>query len=165
MASLARMSARRIRLAIPAAVVLTALTAALAAASVPPSVRAPAAELAQLGEGPSTGAVARMGRTLPDTSRSFVLRREALRPLEDVPGVASLSPHFGINDPGQTVGAYDDPAGPRHGFLRHERDLLDKGAYKTIDPAGMSGTVASDVNDRGQILLPAPGSLFLSRSS
>jgi probable HAF family extracellular repeat protein len=76
---------------------------------------------------------------------------------------------FGVNNRGQVVGQYVDAEGVLHGYL-WERGR----GFETIDPPGgaakscgeipgvgrVCGTVAADINDRGQILLPAPGSLF-----
>jgi probable HAF family extracellular repeat protein len=72
---------------------------------------------------------------------------------------------FGINNRGQVVGQYVDADGVLHGYL-WER----KRGFETIDPPGgaasfcavapngqVCGTVAADINDRGQILLPGPG--------
>jgi hypothetical protein len=75
----------------------------------------------------------------------------------EVPGVAATVP-WGINNGGQVVGQYAD-ARNLHAYL------LDKGRYKTIDPRGVPGTVAADINDRGEIVLPAPGELFLTGGS
>jgi uncharacterized membrane protein len=70
------------------------------------------------------------------------------------PGFAATAP-FGINNRGQIVGQYADAEG-LHAYL------LDKGVYKTIDPPAGPGTTATDINDRGQIVIPAPRGLFLS---
>ena len=72
---------------------------------------------------------------------------------------------FGINNRGQVVGQYVDADGVLYGYL-WER----KRGFETIDPPGGvanfcaaapigrgCGTVAADINDRGQILLPGPG--------
>jgi hypothetical protein len=59
---------------------------------------------------------------------------------------------FGVDNHGRVVGQYVDADGVLHGYL-WER----KRGFKTIDPPSGAGTVAVDINDRGQILLPAPG--------
>jgi probable HAF family extracellular repeat protein len=59
---------------------------------------------------------------------------------------------FGINNRGQVVGQYVDDDGLLHGYLWERRR-----GFRTIDPPRGAGTVAVDANDRGQILLPAPG--------
>ena len=85
----------------------------------------------------------------------------------DVPDYATTAP-FGINNRGQVVGQYVDADGVLHGYL-WER----KRGFETVDrPRGAAnscveipntgrvcGTVAADIDDRGQILLPAPGGL------
>jgi probable HAF family extracellular repeat protein len=70
------------------------------------------------------------------------------------PGFAATAP-FGINNRGQIVGQYADARG-LHAYL------LDKGVYRTIDPPAGPGTTATDIDDRGQIVIPAPRGLFLS---
>jgi probable HAF family extracellular repeat protein len=62
---------------------------------------------------------------------------------------------FGINNRGVVVGQYVDAEGVLHGYV-WER----KRGFRTIDPPRGAGTVAADINDRSQILLPAPGSFF-----
>jgi probable HAF family extracellular repeat protein len=53
----------------------------------------------------------------------------------------------GINDRGQTVGAYFDVSGTEHGFL------LDEGTFTTIDDPGAKGsTEAAGINELGQIV-------------
>jgi probable HAF family extracellular repeat protein len=70
------------------------------------------------------------------------------------PGFAATAP-FGINNRGQVVGQYADAQG-LHAYL------LDKGVYRTIDAPAGPGTTATDINDRAQIVIPAPRGLFLS---
>jgi uncharacterized membrane protein len=65
----------------------------------------------------------------------------------------AASAAFGINNRGQVVGQYVDDDGVLHGYV-WER----KRGFRTIDPPRGGETVAVDINDRGQILLPAPGS-------
>jgi uncharacterized membrane protein len=65
----------------------------------------------------------------------------------------AASAAFGIDNRGRVVGQYVDADGVLHGYL-WERG----GGFRTIDPARGAGTVAVDINGRGQILLPAPGS-------
>ena len=80
---------------------------------------------------------------------------------------------MGINNRGQVVGQSVDTAGVLHGYLWEP-----KGGFGTIDPPGgagnacveipdggrVCGTVAADINDRGQILLPAPGGFYKGRA-
>jgi probable HAF family extracellular repeat protein len=67
----------------------------------------------------------------------------------------AASAAFGIDNQGRVVGQYVDAAGVLHGYL-WERNR----GFRTIDPPRGAGTVAVDINDRGQILLPAPGAFF-----
>jgi hypothetical protein len=75
--------------------------------------------------------------------------------IDGTPGFQATAP-LGINNRGQVVGQYADARG-LHAYL------LDKGRYKTIDPRGVPGTVAADINDRGQIVIPKPRGLFIGR--
>jgi uncharacterized membrane protein len=65
----------------------------------------------------------------------------------------AASAAFGIDNHGRVVGQYVDAAGVLHGYLWKR-----KRGFTTLDPPRGAGTVAVDINDRGQILLPAPGS-------
>ena len=76
----------------------------------------------------------------------------------DVPDYATTAP-FGINNRGQVVGQYVDADGVLHGYLWKR-----KRGFETIDPPRGAGTVAADIDDRGHILLPAPGGLFKGRA-
>jgi uncharacterized membrane protein len=60
----------------------------------------------------------------------------------------ALTTATGINDREQIVGYYLDAGGTLHGFLRDK-----KGVVTTIDhPDAPLGTVALDINNRGQIV-------------
>ncbi|MEV5574852.1 hypothetical protein AB0L06_32860 [Spirillospora sp. NPDC052269] len=72
----------------------------------------------------------------------------------DVPGATGTMP-MGINDHGQIAGTYDDTSGRSHAFV------LLNGRYTTLDHPnatgdatdyGLSGTVASGINDHGEIV-------------
>jgi probable HAF family extracellular repeat protein len=90
----------------------------------------------------------------------------------DVAGFATTTP-LGINNRGQVVGQSVDAAGVLHGYLWEQGR-----GFRTIDPPGgasnacveppnmsrICGTVAADINDRGQILLPAPGTFYKGRA-
>jgi hypothetical protein len=90
----------------------------------------------------------------------------------DVVGFAATAP-LGINNRGQVVGQYVDAVGVLHGYLSEQGR-----GFRTIDPPGgagsfcaevpnvgrVCGTVAADINDRGQILLPAPGAFTKGRA-
>ena len=73
------------------------------------------------------------------------------------PGFAATAP-FGISNRGQVVGQYADAQG-LHAYL------LDDEVYTTIDPPAGPGTTAADINDRGQIVIPGPGGLFIQFGS
>ena len=80
---------------------------------------------------------------------------------------------FGINNRGQVVGQYVDAASVLHGYLWEP-----KRGFGSIDPPGgagsacaelphggrVCGTIATNINDRGQILLPAPGAFYKGRA-
>ena len=84
--------------------------------------------------------------------------RSTRRGAADVPDYATTAP-FGINNRGQVVGQYVDADGVLHGYLWKRRR-----GFETIDPPRGAGTVAADIDDRGHILLPAPGGLFKGRA-
>ncbi|MGH2395345.1 MAG: hypothetical protein ACRDGH_17955 [Candidatus Limnocylindria bacterium] len=74
-----------------------------------------------------------------------------------------------VNNRGQIVGQYVDAASTLHGYLWHPGR-----GFKTIDlprgaqlvgPAGDRGTIAADINDRGEIALPLPGGFFKGRTA
>jgi uncharacterized membrane protein len=95
--------------------------------------------------------------------RGFVRKPNGSVTTIDVPGASSTFV-VGINDRGPVVGSYVDADGREHGFL------LERGKMTVIDhpdspddPAA-SNTAASDINDRGQILLPAPGAFYKGRA-
>lgn len=85
----------------------------------------------------------------------------------DVPNFATTVP-WGINDRGLVVGQYVDATVVLHGYLwQPGRDFM------TIDPPQITsfnygvpgaGTVAADINVRGQILLPLPGTFYKGRA-
>ncbi|MBO0683003.1 MAG: hypothetical protein J2P45_07600, partial [Candidatus Dormibacteraeota bacterium] len=96
------------------------------------------------GAGP--GAPGRGGSTAPHAPiAGFLLDRGHYLRFE-VPG-STLNFPLGVNDRGQVVGYYDDPAGVTHGFLRHEG-----GRTTTIDVPGALISEAFAINDHGQIV-------------
>jgi probable HAF family extracellular repeat protein len=68
----------------------------------------------------------------------------------DVPAsTGTLTNALGINDRGEIVGTFQDPAGLTHGFLRHKT-----GAFRTIDVPASKGTFtnALGINSGGDIV-------------
>jgi uncharacterized membrane protein len=67
----------------------------------------------------------------------------------DAPGAQLETAPLGVNNRGRVVGNVvdADADGTYHGFLRDRR-----GRFTTIDIAGAKATVASKINDRGQIV-------------
>ena len=118
---------RRLRLAVAGAIVLTALTAATAAAGRPTT----------------------MGEQADASPRSltpgFLLDRGRYTTLE-VPGATVETAAVGINNRGQIVGAARGGGVPDRGFLRDAR-----GRYSTFRFPGARSTLAQKLNDRGQL--------------
>ena len=97
------------------------------------------------------------------TYHGYLSRKRRFRKIDppraaDVPDYATTA-LFGINNRGQVVGQYVDAEGVLHGYL-WER----KRGFETVDPPRGAGTVAADIDDRGRVLLPAPGGLFKGRA-
>jgi uncharacterized membrane protein len=86
--------------------------------------------------------------------RGFLLSRGRFTRL-DGPG-AELTLPSGIDNRGRVVGAYLDPNGVNgRGFLWRN------GRYTTIvAPGGRTDSVAIAINDRGEILIPADGTVY-----
>jgi uncharacterized membrane protein len=71
----------------------------------------------------------------------------------DAPRARSTAAH-GIDNGGRIVGEVKDAAGQIRGFVRS------RGRYTLVDgPGDRSDTIAVDVNNRGDVLIPAPGTL------
>jgi probable HAF family extracellular repeat protein len=150
MASTARTSLRaRLGVLIAASLVVTALTAATAAASAPSPMGA-ALEPTRLGAtaspgiGPRTSASTRPRTAVPgfQLDRGRYLKFDAPRAgTETAPGA--------INNRGQIVGSTvdADTDATYHGFLRDTR-----GRFTTIDVPGARATAVSKINDLGQIV-------------
>lgn len=86
----------------------------------------------------------------------------------NVPNFATTAP-LGINNRGQVVGQYVDASSVLHGYLWQPGR-----GFTTINPPRIvsfgspvfgAGTVAADINDSDQILLPAPGTDYQGRVS
>jgi YVTN family beta-propeller protein len=85
------------------------------------------------------------GRYIDTTIHAFTLSSGVFKNI-DVPG-ATETAAWGINDAGDVVGRYFDPAANRdHGFLLHN------GTYTTIDPPGTTETFALGINNLEQIV-------------
>jgi hypothetical protein len=107
MGSTTRAHRRRLRLAVAGAVVLTALTAATAAASAPTQTGGADARLSRLGVGASSGP-ATDSSTRPRTPvPGFLLDRGRYTTFD--PDDNALTLPLGINDRGQIVGLYLNP--------------------------------------------------------
>jgi uncharacterized membrane protein len=91
------------------------------------------------------GAAAQDAPAAPPAIAGFVLDDGRYQTI-DFPGAATLTIAFGVSNRGDIVGYYDDAEGRTHGFVR---DL--HGRYRTIDVPGAYATVATRINDRGQI--------------
>jgi probable HAF family extracellular repeat protein len=128
---------RRLRLAVAGAAVLTALTVATAAAS-PPTPR---------GAATAMGA-ARLGADTRPRSLSpgFLLDRGRYTTIE-APGATGETGVRGINNRGVIVGGARGGGRPDRGFLRDTR-----GRFTAIRYPGARSTLASKINDRGQVI-------------
>jgi uncharacterized membrane protein len=89
-----------------------------------------------------------------DARRGFTLRSGRFTKI-DPPGSLTTLPS-GIDNRGQIVGGYLDPNGVNgRGFL------WKNGRYTTIvAPGERTDTIAFDINDRGDIVIPADGNLY-----
>ena len=89
-----------------------------------------------------------------DTRRGFLLRHGQFTEL-DAPD-ASITLPSGIDNRGRVVGGYLDPNGINgRGFIWED------GSYTTIvAPGERTDTIALAINDRGDILIPADGTLY-----
>jgi probable HAF family extracellular repeat protein len=156
MASTARtLLRRRFGVLIVGAVALTALSAGTAEAATPAPMAGQTVGLMGLdagdaGSGLGAGLRARTGAsTSPRTPvPGFLLERGRLTRF-DAPNAGLETSPGSINNCGQIVGDYteDDADATLHGFLRDAR-----GRFTTIDLPGAKATVASRINDRGQIV-------------
>jgi uncharacterized membrane protein len=70
----------------------------------------------------------------------------------------AASAAFGVDNHGRVVGQYVDADGVLHGYVWHR-----KRGFRTIDPPRGAGSVAADINDRGQVLVPATAPIGLSK--
>jgi uncharacterized membrane protein len=145
MASTARSSTGRGRLglAVAAALALTALTVSTAGAAPPPG------DTGVTATAPTQSAGRTASSPRSDTP-GFLLERGRFLPVAIPRGLEQLAPRgispIGINERGQIVGSYADPAGTERGFL------LEGGRFTTIDVPGAKGTQAQGINNHGQIV-------------
>lgn len=146
---------RRLGVLIAGAVALTALSAGTAEAATPAPMAGQTVGLMGLDAGdPGSGQGARLrARTGASTSPrtpipGFLLERGRYTRF-DAPGAGGGTSPNGINNRGVIVGDYleDDADATYHGFPRDAR-----GRFTTIDLPGAKATVASRINDRGQIV-------------
>jgi hypothetical protein len=158
------------RVLIVGSLVVTALTAATAAASAPTpmGVAAPAAGFL-LDDGSYTPVAIprRLAATAPQgivptgindrrqivgeyiddrlVSRGFLLDKDGRFTRIDIPGALGTNAAR-INNRGQLLGGYLDDSGRSHGFV------LERGRYTTFDVPGAQITFPLGLNDRGQIV-------------
>jgi hypothetical protein len=106
----------------------------------------------------------------PADASGYIYRKGRHTPLDTVDSLTTA--HVAIDNRGQVVGQYVDAAGVLYGYLWEQGR-----GFRTIDTplrAGnvcaevpdvgrVCGTVAADINDRGEILLPAPGGRYKGR--
>jgi hypothetical protein len=134
----------RLRLALAAAVALTALTIGTTGAVAAPALVAPAAEATLLGATTSTAPQA------PSPAPGFLLERGRFTPVAIPCGQEQLAPDginpIGINVRGQIVGEYLDRRDAGRRFL------LERGRFTTINVPGAKATNAQKINNRGQIV-------------
>jgi uncharacterized membrane protein len=156
MATAARPDARRrVRLAVAGAVVLTALTTATAAASMPPMeaagprARVAAPSVADTGATPGADRVRSSSRpsTRPRTPAPAFLFERGRYTGFDAPGAVQQTGAASVNNLRQIVGNYVDADGAYHGFLRDRR-----GRFTTIDVPGAKATQIEKINDLGQMV-------------
>ena len=140
--------ARRLRLAVAGAVVVTALTVTGAGASVPTSMGGADARLGRLGAGvsPTTSRPADSSTRPRTPIPGFLLDRGRITKF-DAPQASGETAPSSINNHGQIVGAYVDADVTYHGFLRDKA-----GRFTTIDIPGAKGTSLYRINDRGQLV-------------
>ena len=128
---------RRLGVLIAGSLVVTALTAGTAAASVPTPMGIASPSIA-LRDGSSS----RPRTPVP----GFLLERGRYTRF-DAPGAVQQTNALGINNRGVIVGKYTDAAGVQHGFRRDTH-----GRFTTIDVPGAAATHLNKLNDRGQVV-------------
>lgn len=153
--SMIRGGRHRFGFLVAGAAILTTLAVTTAGAATPAPMAGQAAGLVRLGAGdPGSGPGAGLrastdASTRPRTSvPGFLLERGRFTRF-DAPQAGLETGPTSINNRRQLVGYYidDDADATYHGFLRDAR-----GRFTTIDLPGAKATVASRINDRGQIV-------------
>jgi probable HAF family extracellular repeat protein len=145
MTSPARTNVRgRLGVLIAGSLVFTGLTAGVAAASMPTSMGGADARPIRLGTSPNQDS------SVNSPPPGFLLERGRFKPVVIPRGLEDLAPEgigpININDWGQIVGAYADPAGAARGFR------LDRGRFTKLDVPGAKGTQPQGNNNRGQVV-------------
>jgi hypothetical protein len=139
-----RTTTRHLRIIVVAAAATTASVAA-AVLPLPPAASASVHDLAEADDADRTH---RGDRGPSDTvSAGFVRDPRGRYRVIEAPKAETQTIAFGVNDRGDIVGAYDDEEGRAHGFLRDAH-----GRFRTIDVPEAYATVATRINERGQIV-------------
>jgi hypothetical protein len=144
---------RGLRLAVAGGVLLTALTAATAAAAPATLMEVSAPERPRLGTAAGAALSSQAGAsTRPRTPiPGFLLERGRYTKF-DAPGAQLETTPLGINDRGQVVGSYYQTAPFRPPGSKPRGFLLDHGKLTRLDVPGAAGTLAMGINNRGQVV-------------
>jgi probable HAF family extracellular repeat protein len=128
--------------------ILAIVAGAVACAALATAPSGASARSAEEGSGVRTHAVGDADTSPRTPIPGFLLDRGRYVKF-DAPGARLETAPTGINNRGQVVGAYidDDADATYHGFLRDRR-----GRFRAVDIPGAKATVASRINDHGQIV-------------
>ncbi|HEY7072567.1 MAG TPA: hypothetical protein VH479_20735 [Acidimicrobiales bacterium] len=89
----------------------------------------------------------------PGTLHGYIQDRNRVTTLDAPGSVATVA--LDVNDWGQVVGGYIDATGRQHGFLYDHGRYTTIDAPRPLDPMAM-GSIATGINDRGDIVVPEP---------